>query len=95
MVILEAMSTGLAVVAFDCPTGPAQMITHGQDGLLVSEGDVAALAAALGRLMDDEEQRRQLGDAARETARAYALPEVGRQWDSLIERLSDSRPATR
>lgn len=94
MVILEAMSTGLPVVAFDCPTGPAQMITHGHDGLLVGDGDVPALAAALARLMEDEGQRRKLGAAARETARAYELPEVGRQWDALISRLTDSTAGT-
>jgi glycosyltransferase involved in cell wall biosynthesis len=84
MVLLEAMSMGLAIVSFDCPTGPRELLDDGRTGLLVPEGDVRALAAAIERLVTDEALRARLGAAAREAARAYAPDRVGVLWDELL-----------
>ncbi len=91
MVLLEAMSKGLAVVSFDCPRGPADLITHGENGLLVPEGDVDALARGLLDLVEDEDARRRLGAAAVTTAAGYDADAVGRQWNDLLDRLLSER----
>ncbi len=88
IVVLEAMSKGAAVVAFDCPTGPRELIHSGRDGLLVAAGDVDAFAAALEQVMSDAELRQRLGAAAQETARAYSPDVVGAQWLDLLDRLA-------
>ena len=88
MVILEAMSKGAAIVSFDCPTGPRQMITHGHDGLLVPAEDVAAMARELDRLMHDPQLTASLGEQARVTAKAYSPAAVGARWDALLDELS-------
>ena len=93
MVILEAMSKRLPVVAFDCPTGPRQLITAGHDGLLVPDGDLEAFAAALLELIEDDEKRHRMGAAAFETARRYELDAVGRQWSDLLRELQEARAA--
>ena len=84
MVLLEAMSKGLAVVSFDCPRGPGDLITSGEDGLLVTNGDIDGLAQGLLQLVEDEERRRRLGAAAIRTAGRYDASSVGRQWDELL-----------
>ena len=84
MVIVEAMSKGLPVVSFDCPRGPAEIIHHGRDGLLVPDGDVAALGAGLLELVGDADRRRALGAQALETAGGYGVDAVGERWEELL-----------
>nr|WP_310524352.1 glycosyltransferase family 4 protein [Polymorphobacter sp.] len=79
----EAMAAGLPVVAFDCPFGPAEMICNDVNGLLVADGDAAALAAAMARLLGDAELRLRLGAAARLSARNFAPEAIFGQWHAL------------
>lgn len=62
--LLEAMSTALPVVAADVG-GVREAVVDGETGLLHPRGDSAALAAALERLLSDEELRARLGAAGR------------------------------
>jgi glycosyltransferase involved in cell wall biosynthesis len=81
MALLEAMSWGLPVIA--TPVGGIpQVVTSEMNGLLVDPGDVAALAAALGRLLENPALRQRLGDAARATI------ETGYSLDKALARLS-------
>jgi glycosyltransferase involved in cell wall biosynthesis len=89
MVLLEAMSKGVPVVSFDCPRGPGEIVHDGEDGLLVPDGDVDALAERLIELIDDEPRRRRLGEAAIATAATYDLDRIGREWDRLVDELVD------
>jgi glycosyltransferase involved in cell wall biosynthesis len=87
LVILEAMSKGVPVVSFNCPRGPSEIIHHGEDGLLVEDGNVGALADALLVLIGDEARRRRMGEIAQRTARTYDIDAVGRQWDEFLDEL--------
>jgi len=91
MVLLEALSKGVPPVSFDCPEGPRQLIVDGSNGLLVPEGDVAALTEALRTLMDDEELRRRLGAQALETARSYQAEAIADRWLALAEEVVAAR----
>ena len=88
MVLIEAMSKGLGVVSFDCPRGPSEIISPGQDGILVPEGDVAGFSDALLEVIEDEDKRRRFGRAALEKAKAYDISVIGREWDRLFEELT-------
>ncbi|GAA3236961.1 glycosyltransferase family 4 protein [Nonomuraea helvata] len=87
MVMIEAMTHALPVVAYDCPTGPRDVLTDGVDGLLVPARDVDALAAALSRVIGDRELRVRMGKAAVRASRAYAPELVMPLWEDLFSEL--------
>jgi len=68
LVLLEAMASGSPVVA-SAVDGVGEIVTDGRDAVLVPPGDPAALAAAVRRLVLDEDLRMRLGNQARETVR--------------------------
>ena len=84
LVMPEAMSCGLPVVAFDCPYGPRSIITEGSDGFLVTEGDEQAFADCMKLLMSSHERCRTMGDAAILKARRYTSETIMPQWTALF-----------
>ena len=82
--MLEAMTAGMAVIAFDCPWGPAEILRGGSAGLLVPAADVDQLADALRRVATDEPLRQKLAASGPSVARRYSQPIVFAQWDELI-----------
>lgn len=63
-VIVEAMAAGLPVVSTDADHGPRNILTHGEDGLIVPRGDTGAMAEAILELVEDDERRQRMGEAA-------------------------------
>ncbi|MFH8470009.1 glycosyltransferase family 4 protein [Streptomyces sp. NPDC017991] len=95
MVMIEAMSHSLPVVAFDCPTGPSDVLTHGVDGLLVPPEDPDALAESMAKLMGDRALRADMGVAAVLTAASYGPDAVHPRWEALFSELgAPDRPGT-
>ncbi|WP_059008241.1 glycosyltransferase family 4 protein [Streptomyces specialis] len=90
LTIVEAMACGVPVVATDCPHGPAEIISHGEDGLLVPlDGGVDAIADGLRTLMSDDELRRRMATRALVTAARYEPDAVARRYEDLF---ADLRP---
>lgn len=83
---IEAMSCGLPIVAADAP-GVSDILEGGEasGGLVVPRGDAAALASALGRVLDDEAWSRQLGQCAHRRAHSCFSPElIGKQLRDVL-----------
>ena len=87
LVLPEAMSCGLPVVAFDCPYGPADIITDGVDGFLVKNRDVNEFADRVCQLIEDRELRVRMGQAAVKSAQRYRADLIMPKWKELFERL--------
>lgn len=84
--LLEAMALGLPVVATDCPCGgPATVITHGVNGLLIPVGDTKAMEAGINRLIEDRQLAQQLGRRARGISERINGRAVLLQWKIYIE----------
>lgn len=84
MVMIEAMACGLPVVSFDYKCGPKDIISHGENGLLVSNGDIEGLAVAMMKLMEDEAYRKRLSDNARKIVSTYSEETVMNRWIGLF-----------
>ena len=82
-VILEAMATGLPVVA-TAISGIPLAIDHGVEGLLVGEGDGTALREALQAVLADPGRARAMGEAARRRVTAELT------WDAVAERYREA-----
>jgi len=90
MVGLEAMQRGRAVVAF-AVGGIPDWCEDGVTGLLAPAADTGALARAIGRLLDERELARRLGEAGR--ARAAERFSFGAYVDALEAHLAGDTPA--
>jgi phosphatidyl-myo-inositol alpha-mannosyltransferase len=84
IVLVEAMASGLPVVATDIP-GYREVVDDGVEGLLVPPRDPAALADSLQRVLEDEELAKSLGEAGRARARRYSWDVVGGDVEAVYQ----------
>jgi len=82
--LLEAMACGCAVAVFDCPTGPADIVEHNRNGLLIPLNDADQLSDALKTLMQNPELRERLAQSAAEVIDQYSDSRFYAAWDDLI-----------
>lgn len=87
LVMPEAMSCGIPVVAFDCPHGPAAIITDGVDGFLVKGRNCNAFANRVCQLIDDIELRKFMGKNAKLSSKRYSAEKIMPQWIDLFKGL--------
>ncbi|AQV95277.1 glycosyl transferase [Cupriavidus necator] len=84
LVLIEAMAFGLPIVSTDCETGPRELLTPGQDALVVAADDADALAKALLTMIRQPEMAARLGAGGRQKAGNFTLERLALQWDALV-----------
>jgi len=86
--LLEAMALGLPVVATDCPCGgPATVIRHGENGLLIPVGDMRAMEAAINRLIEEPEFADTIAKEAKKICDDLNSASIVNQWCDYIEQV--------
>ena len=85
LVLPEAMSCGLPVVAFDCPYGPADIITDGVDGFLVHNRSIEEFVDKVCLLMENQELRVKMGKAGIISSHRYDANLIMPLWKQLFE----------
>ncbi|HFS66978.1 MAG TPA: glycosyltransferase family 4 protein [Flavobacteriia bacterium] len=84
-VLLEAMSTGLPVISFNCNYGPSEIIDNNVNGLLVEAGNVAKLSSAMEKLIQNEKLCNTIGvNAQQKVMDHFYIEKVMAKWESLI-----------
>lgn len=84
MVMIEAMACGVPVVSFAFKCGPKDIIRHQENGLIVPEGDIVALAKALSFMMKDNALRAYCSQNAREIIAEYSEEVIMKKWMDLF-----------
>lgn len=87
LVILEAMACGVPVVSFDCPHGPRNILSDGDDGLLIEYLNSQALANGICRLIENQELRKRFGGNARQNIQRFSKDKIMMKWDNLFHDL--------
>ena len=83
--LAEAMASGMAVVATDCPMGgSAMLIRSGENGLLTKVGDCDEMADALDRIMEDDEFGKAISEHASLLKDELAVKSIAKQWEALF-----------
>lgn len=81
----EAMSAGLPSISYDCPAGPADLIQHGKNGLLVPIGDESYYRECLQTLMNDAQLCQELSFHARQSiSENQSLKVIGGQFEKFL-----------
>lgn len=84
MVLLEAMTCGLAVISFDCPTGPAEIINHNVDGLLVENQNIEMLTQSIIKVISDSDLRKRFSLNARKNILRYHSDNIIKDWQNIL-----------
>lgn len=83
--LMEAMASGLPCVSTDCGGGGAKfLIQDGENGLLVPQKDVDAMAQAMDKILSDQEFAKKLGENARALQETLAPEKIYGRWEQFI-----------
>lgn len=93
MILLEALTTGLPIVSYDCPKGPSEAVMVGANGYLAKVGDTATLAQGICRIIEDEDLRRRFGAESKRLSENFTLDKIMGNWDSLFKEILMQRNA--
>jgi glycosyltransferase involved in cell wall biosynthesis len=85
LVLTEAMACGVPCIAFNCPSGPKDIISNAQSGYLIDEGNNVSFVEHLNMLMEDEVLRHSLGNQAKLDVMQFEGTKIGRSFNILID----------
>ncbi|WP_427927518.1 glycosyltransferase family 4 protein [Acinetobacter guillouiae] len=83
MVLLEAQSYGLPIVAFDCDTGPAEIIDNGENGYLVKSFDLDYFSINLKDMIFNQKYKNFVHRSF-ETAKKFRIQEISKKWCNIV-----------
>lgn len=87
MVLLESCSYGLCPISFDIRTGPGDIIESGVSGYLVPDNDIHTYAHKLIELMNDENKRKTMSEAAKaRVAHKFSKEAIMSLWEEVLQR---------
>ena len=85
LVLAEAMSCGVPVVAYDCPYGPSEIITNGVDGFVIKKRNAEEFADRVCQLIENDDLRMDMGAAAYISSQRYRAEYIMPQWEKFYK----------
>ena len=87
LVLVEAQSCGIPTIAFDCPTGPRNIINDGKDGYLIENRNTEQFIKKLDDLMNNNEMRWKMGENAFENSKRFDIETITEKWIKLFNEI--------
>lgn len=87
MVLIEALSFGIPIVSFDIDCGPSDIITNGENGFLIPNGDLSAFAEKLSFLMCNRNEVLRMSKNCLEKRENYGNKAIMDCWTSFLKEL--------
>jgi glycosyltransferase involved in cell wall biosynthesis len=84
MVLLEAMTSGVPCIAYDCPSGPRAIIEKDINGFLIEDGNLELFIQKLELLIEDENLRIRMGVNAQQSVQKYNIDYIMKKWEKLF-----------
>ncbi len=91
LVLPEAMSCGLPVIAYDCPYGPSSIIVDGKNGFLVPLNNRTVFVNRLCQLMENYVLRKELGSEAMKITSRFSKNKIMLMWRNVFQELCPSQ----
>lgn len=88
MVLIEAMTYGVPCIAFNCPHGPADIIEHNKNGILVENDDIDSFAKAIIKLINNKDVRQNFALNAMNSVKKYDIENIMPKWNNLFTKLT-------
>jgi glycosyltransferase involved in cell wall biosynthesis len=87
LTLVEAMSCGVPCIAFDCKSGPNEIIKDREDGFLIAPDDLDTMSRKIELLIENEELRKQLGHNAKKNAERFSEHRIMEKWTTLFNNI--------
>ncbi|WP_247826372.1 XcbB/CpsF family capsular polysaccharide biosynthesis protein [Arthrobacter antioxidans] len=91
LALLEAISHGSPIVAYDIKYGPAQMVQHGENGYLVPEGDINDFAQKTVAILSNTTLSAQMSKSSLTMSENFQLPRFFAAWSELLDTICDQK----
>lgn len=79
-VLIESLGTGTPVISYDCFSGPSEIITNYENGLLVENQSIDKLTSALNKMISDQNLYQTCKNNSQLSVQKFALAKIGKQW---------------
>ncbi|MBF0780261.1 MULTISPECIES: glycosyltransferase family 4 protein [unclassified Granulicatella] len=87
LALLEAQSVGLPVVAFNCPTGPEEIVLHEENGYLIENGNNEQAVEKINFLIEHSVIRERFSQQSKKKLYEFSQEKIDEQWKKLINDL--------
>ena len=85
MTLIEAQACGLSSVVFDYQYGASDIVSNGNNGLIIEQGNRKLFIEAAIKMMTSEKLRREYGTHALTTGKHYSKEKIMKKWLNIID----------
>ena len=85
MVLVESLSLGTPVVSLDIKSGPAEIVQHGENGLLIQKRSIPLFAEAIKEFISNTELHKKCSANAKNSVKDFSMEVIAKKWQSILQ----------